>query len=280
MADKKPPLPPWVQATRLPPQDAYQWFLGKRLIPSFGWKDLWNQEHAAAFTVAGMLREDLLKTVYDKLSQAIKDGHDAAWFEKKLTPILQTAGWWGKQDVTDPDSGEIVSKQLGSPTRLRLIYDVNIRNAEAAGRWQQAQRTKSTAPFMLRRTMDDARVRKIHAQWNWLALPLDDPWWNEHAAPCDYGCRCKDLPISEDGLQDYIDAGYPIKRKAPATVYQLYERNGQKIKVPVGVGPGFGYNPGNPNARQQGLDSLAKGKRSVLPPSIAKEANRLGKRKR
>ena len=271
-------LPPWVQTVRLPPQDAYAWFLGKKLVTSFGWKDLWNQEHAAAFTVAGMLRDDLLKTVYDKLGQAIKDGKDAAWFEKQLTPILQSAGWWGKQDVTDPATGEIATKNLGSPTRLRLIYDVNIRNAEAAGRWQQAERTKSTAGFMLRRTMDDDRVRKLHDDWNWLALSIDDPFFDEHAAPCDYGCRCKDIPISEDGIQDYIDAGYPIKRKAPATVYQLYERNGEKIKVPVGIGPGFGYNPGKPGARQQGLDSLAKSKRNALPPSLAKESKRLAKR--
>lgn len=271
-------LPDWLQTLRLPPKDAYNWFVGKKMVPSFSWKDVWNEEHSAAFTVAGMLREDLLKTVHDKLGQAIQDGKDAAWFEEQLTPILSDAGWWGKKEVTDPSTGEVAVKNLGSPTRLRLIYDTNLRNAEAAGRWQAARRTQSTAGLMMRRTMDDQRVRKIHEQWNYLVLPLDDPWWNEHAAPCDFGCRCKDIEMDEATVQDYIDAGKPIKRKAPATTYQEFERNGERIKVPVGVGPGFGYNPGDPDARQKGLDSLAKSKRAALPPALRTEATKLAKR--
>lgn len=261
-------LPAWVKTARLAPQDAYEWFLGKKLVPSFNWKDVWNEEHAAAFTVAGMLRADLLQAVYDKLGQAIKDGKDAAWFEKELTPLLQKSGWWGDQEITDPATGEVVTKATGSPTRLRLIYDVNVRTAEAAGRWEQARRVQGTQGYMMRRTMDDDRVRKIHAEWNYLVLPLDDPWWDTHAAPCDYGCRCKDVGVDEEDIAYYASAGRPIKRTAPPTQYREFERNGERIKVPVGIGPGFGYNPGDPEARKRGLESIQRSKTDALAPPI------------
>lgn len=272
-------LPPWIKLTRLPPSEAYTWFRNRKIVPSFRWKDVWNEEHAAAQTVAGMMREDLLQKVFDALGTAIQDGKSAEWFEKQLTPTLIKAGWWGEKDITDPGTGEVRTAQLGSPTRLRLIYETNVRTAEAAGRWEQARRVEGTQGLMMRRTMDDDRVRKIHAQWNYIVLPLDAPWWNDHAAPCDYGCRCKDVPVSEETVKEYIAAGLPIKRKAPKTEYREFERNGERIKVPVGIGPGFAWNPGDPKARERALASLAASKKAALAPAIRK-ASRAAKKKK
>lgn len=276
MADQPAP-PAWVHLTTLKPVEAYDWFRAKQVLPSFRWTDVWAQEHASAFTVAGLLRDDLLTLIHEKIGQAIDEGRDAAWFEQELTPTLVAAGWWGKSDITDPATGEVRRAQLGSPARLQLIYDVNLRTAHAAGRWQRAERTKRTAPYMLYRTMGDDRVRPAHAAWDWLALPIDDPFWHTHYPPNGYRCRCIATSISEAGLQDLIAAGKPIKRTAPKPTYDEFERDGERLTVPHGIDPGFHYNVGQ--ARQHSLDAYKGFRRAQHPSAIRAASAKLDKRK-
>ncbi len=269
-------LPDWVKLLNLPAKDAAEWFRKLNPIASASWSAIAKTERDYAFTIAGMLREDLLKTVFEKLGQAIEDGRDATWFEKQLKPILQRAGWWGDSEEIDPETGAVTKTALGSPTRLKFIFDTNVRRAEAAGRWQQAERVKSTAPFMMRRTMGDERVREDHAIYDYVCLPIDDPFWDDHCAPMAFGCRCQDINLSEDGIQDYIDAGLPIKRKAPADQFQTFERDGETIKLPLGVAPGFGRNP--VSSRANALKDTNRRKRATLPPSLSKEAKRVDRK--
>jgi SPP1 gp7 family putative phage head morphogenesis protein len=276
MPDTKIPPPPWVELLKLTPKDALAWFINKQRITSTNWKDVWGPEHARAFTIAGMLREDLLKTVHEALGTAIEEGRDVAWFQKELLPTLRNAGWLAKE-VVDPDTGEVSTDQSSLPTRLRLIYDTNVRSAYAAGTWEESERTKATAPLMMYRTMRDERVRITHAAWDGIVLPRDDPWWLEHAPPCGWGCRCIAIPISEDGVQDYIDAGrIKIKRQAPDVEYKNFDRNGEIVKVPVGVDPGFGHHP--LKARDRSLDGARRRQRADLPDEIRKAAEKLDKK--
>lgn len=274
MADVKLP---WVKLTTLTPREAYDWFRAKQVVPSFRWTDVWAQEHATAFTVAGLLRDDLLTLIHDKLGEAIAEGHDAAWFEKQLRPTLIAEGWWGKKEITDPVTGEVRTAQLGSPARLQLIYDVNLRSAYAAGRWQQAERTRRTAPYMMYRTMRDERVRKSHAEWDGLVLPINHPFWDQHYPPNGYRCRCIATSISEAGIQDLIAAGKRVKRTAPKETYTTYERDGERIKVPTGVDPGFDYNVGK--ERQRSLADYKGFRRAQLPEAIRSASERLDKKK-
>lgn len=277
MADTTP-LSDWVKLLNLPSKDAADWFRKLNPIASASWGEINKAERDYAFTIAGMTREDLLKTVFDKLGDAITEGRDAAWFEKELTPTLIKAGWWGDTETTDLETGIVSKVAQGSPTRLKFIFDTNVRKAESAGRWEQAERVKSTAPFMMRRTMGDERVRADHAIYDYVCLPIDDPFWNDHCAPMAFGCRCLDINLSEDGVQDYIDAGLPIKLKAPPAQFQTFERDGEILKLPLGVGPGFGSNP--LTSRKQSLADTKKSKRAALPASIKKEASRLDRKPR
>lgn len=243
MADNKD-LPNWVKLVTLKPNEAYDFFTSKRLTTSFRWTDVWAEEHNTAFTVAGMLKEDLLKTVQEKLAEAIANGTSLHDFEKALTPKLIESGWWGKQEITDPSTGKTRVADLGSPTRLKLIYEMNVRSAYAAGRWQQAERTKAAFPFMMYQTMHDERVRASHAEWDGIVLPIDDPFWDAHYPPNGWRCRCTVFPVDEDLIAEYQAAGQKIKRKAPKTTTQTFVKDGKKIKVPKGIDPGFGHNVG------------------------------------
>lgn len=243
MADNKD-LPNWVKLVTLKPNEAYDFFTSKRLTTSFRWTDVWAEEHNTAFTVAGMLKEDLLKTVQEKLAEAIANGTSLHDFEKALTPKLIESGWWGKQEITDPSTGETRVADLGSPTRLKLIYEMNVRSAYAAGRWQQAQATKEAFPFMLMLTMRDERVRADHRELEGLVVPIDHPFLNVYYTPLGWRCRCMWVPVDEDLITEYAAAGIKIKRDIPKITMQTYVKNGKKIKVPKGVDPGFGYNVG------------------------------------
>lgn len=41
-----------VELAALPPEEAIAYFRGKELLESFSWEDVWQEEHARAFTVA------------------------------------------------------------------------------------------------------------------------------------------------------------------------------------------------------------------------------------
>lgn len=269
MSDQKPPLPPWVKLMRLTPIEAWKWFRGKHLKPSFRWGEVWDKEHANAFTIAGMMSVDLLATVHQKMSDAIENGQTLAQFEKDLTLILVTAGWWGRKPITDERTGEVRDAQLGSPARIRLIYETNMRAALAAGTWEAAQRTKDFMPHFMYRTMRDERVRPLHKAWDGLVLPIDHPFWRTHFPPNAWGCRCRAFQVDDELVEKYRRAGFNIKTTAPEIKMKLWERDGQRIEVPVGIDPGFAYNPGL--ARAEHLADIERSKLGTWPKPLAEE---------
>ncbi|MDK4619649.1 phage head morphogenesis protein, partial [Kingella kingae] len=69
--------------------------------------------------------------------KAAEQGQPFKDFERELTPVLQSKGWWGKQEHQNPDTGEIQNVQLGSPYRLKTIYLTNLQSAYMAGRYAE-----------------------------------------------------------------------------------------------------------------------------------------------
>jgi hypothetical protein len=55
--------------------------------------------------------------------------------------------------------------------------------------------------------MGDEAVRASHAALNGLILPANDPFWQDHYPPWDYGCRCQIIPVDEDDYQAALDEG-------------------------------------------------------------------------
>jgi uncharacterized protein with gpF-like domain len=97
--------------TSLDPVEAVAFFRKKGLAASFNWKDVWAEEHAVAFTVAKAMRVDILEDIRGAVDAALAKGIPFHEFQKNLAPILQAKGWWGKRDMIDPLTGEIVAAQ-------------------------------------------------------------------------------------------------------------------------------------------------------------------------
>lgn len=248
----------------LPPEEAISFFRQKGLRVSFSWKDLWRQEHEAAFTVAKMADLDLLAEVKAAVDAALVDGTTLAQFKQTLIPKLVKAGWWGEQEMTDPLTGRRDRVQLGSARRLETIFRANLSTAYAAGEWAQIEEAAEDAPYLMYDAVDDNRTRPQHRAWDGIVLRYDDPWFQTHRPPNGYGCRCGTIQLSAAELRAMgktaPDTAPPIRRRE-----WVNKRTGETMQIPIGIDPGWDYNPGaNGTARQAELDQLLEEKRQVL----------------
>lgn len=227
----------------LPPKEALAFFRAKGLSPSFDHRDMLHQEHSAAFTVAKMLDIDLLGDVKIMVDQALEEGRSLQWFRDNLKPMLIERGWWGRQDMADPVTGEVREVQLGSSRRLKVIYDTNLRTSYAAGHWEKVVKNAATAPYLMYVAVDDDRTRPEHRAWNGLILRWDDPWWDTHYPPNGWNCRCTIIQLSERDLKKLGRTG-PDKAPPLEPREWVNPRTGEAFQVPKGIDPGWGYHPG------------------------------------
>ena len=253
----------------LPPAQAIAYFKAKGLKVTFDWRDMIGAEHASAFTVAKMADLDLLADVQASLDDAIAQGLSYQSWADTITPLLQQKGWWGRQAVTDPLTGETIVAQLGSPGRLKTIFRTNVQSAYAAGQWEQIQEQKDVAEYLMYDAVDDHRTRPQHAAWDGTVLPVDHDWWTTHYPPNGWNCRCGVIQLSAEDLDDL---GLQPSAKAPAggTSNWTNPRTGKVEKVDKGLDPGWNSNPGATHLAQ--LQKLAGEKIKALDPKAATAA--------
>ncbi len=253
----------------LPPAEAIAYFKAKGLKVTFDWRDMIGAEHASAFTVAKMADIDLLADVQASLDDAIAQGLSFQSWADTITPLLQQKGWWGRQAVTDPLTGETIVAQLGSPGRLKTIFRTNVQSAYAAGQWQQIQEQKDVAEYLMYDAVDDHRTRPQHAAWDGTVLAVDDDWWRTHYPPNGWNCRCGVIQLSAEDLDDL---GLDVSPKAPAggTTNWTNPRTGRVEKVDKGLDPGWNSNPGATHLAE--MQKLAAEKIKALEPKMASAA--------
>lgn len=253
----------------LPPAQAIAYFKAKGLKVTFDWRDMIGAEHASAFTVAKMADLDLLADVQASLDDAIAQGLSFQSWADTITPLLQQKGWWGRQAVTDPLTGETIVAQLGSPGRLKTIFRTNVQGAYAAGQWEQIQEQKDVAEYLMYDAVDDHRTRPQHAAWDGTVLPVDHDWWNTHYPPNGWNCRCGVIQLSAEDLEDL---GLTVTAKAPASPVKNWTnpRTGKVEKVHQGLDPGWNTNLGA--TRLATLQKLAAEKIKAMDPKAATAA--------
>jgi SPP1 gp7 family putative phage head morphogenesis protein len=263
----------------LAPAEALAFFQAKGLKPTFAWQDMLGDEHDQAFTVAKMMDTDLLATVKGKLDDALAEGATLADFKKTLIPQLQKAGWWGKADVIDPLTGNIVNARLGSASRLETIFRTNLQSAYAAGQWQAIEANKDDAPYLLYDAVDDHRTRREHATMDGTLLPVGHPWWDSHAPSNGWNCRCGVIQLDDDELADY---GLKPRQPPPHKLVPWKNpRTGVIHKVPSNLDPGWDHNPGKARASQlatvaaEKAAKLAKAEQAALKIAQAQQAKAL-----
>ena len=233
----------------LAPKEALAWFRAKGFTFGFSWQDVWHEEHGRGFTVAKAMTRDVLETIREAVDRAIAEGETLEQFKKDLRPKLEQLGWWGKQRAIDPATGEIETAQLGSPRRLKTIFQTNMRTSYAAARWERIQRNKRAFPFLEYVSVMDGREREEHHAWHATVLPVDHPWWETHYPPNGWNCRCMVKPVSRGQAERRgLKATTP---RAFAKRQWINKRTGEVHMIEKGLDAGWAYHVGK--ARHDGL---------------------------
>lgn len=226
------------------PADAIAAFKRKGLATSFRWRDLWEAEHAKAFTVAGVMSRDALEALREAVDAALAEGLTLQEFKARARANLVRAGlaeYLTGTTVTRPDTGEERRVQLGD-RRLRTVFDTNLRTSYAAGHWAHFEETKALRPYLRYVAVLDDRTRPQHRAWHGLILPVDHPFWDTHAPPNGFNCRCTLQSLSE---RDLARKGWRVSEPPPVTMSRWVDpATGASVPVPAGIDPGFGYNVG------------------------------------
>lgn len=225
------------------PEEAIEHFRAKGFHVGFDWRDTAAAQHLRSFTVAKAMEVDLLQDIRTQVDRAISEGISFGEFREELEPLLRRRGWWGRAPRRDPLTGEMRDVQLGSPRRLRTIFDTNLRTSYARGRWKRIERVAEARPYLRYVSVQDRRTRPDHLAWHGTVLPVGHPWWQTHYPPNGWGCRCIVQQLSDDDLERF---GYKVSASAPPGHFREWSnpRTGETRLVPSGIDPGWDHNVG------------------------------------
>ena len=252
------PLRPGINLT---PDETVEFFRAKGEYPvSRRWWEVWEEEHARAFTVAGVTDRTVLEEIRAQLDDVIANGGTFEMWKAKVLPELLAAVDAGSA----PDN--IVSNR-----RLRIIYDTNLRMARAAGQWKRIQAAKVAVPYLMYRAINDRHTRAQHRIWGGLdddtvqiILPVDHPAWNWLFPPNGWGCRCKVIALGKRDMEarglrltteeELTKLGLPTMANADGNLdgvdtTTFVRGDGVIEHVPTGIDPGFAYNVGKAHMR-------------------------------
>ncbi|WP_421793936.1 phage minor head protein [Hydrocarboniphaga effusa] len=290
MSDVAPPVP----------QGAVDYIRRKKLKVTFDSSDVWPDEHSTIYTSAKVTELDVLSDLKSSVLKALEEGQSWSSWRRDLRPNLAAKGWWGRREVVDQRTGEVGEVDLSPPARLRLIYQMNTRQAYAAGQWERIQATKRVLPYLLRQLGPSVVHRPQHVAWNGVLLPVDHPWIAAHPCPgSEFGCKCryrqvgrveyeklKTDGIPSPGVQEInpdtglptgrlVRGRVPVQTEAPKDQPATYtnRRTGVTRRGVVGQPPNLPQAPGR-DARRASAGELLVDRLDAADTGIAKAAIR------
>ncbi|MFV2030358.1 phage minor head protein [Neisseria sp. S1] len=262
----------------LEPEAAVEYLKKKGVTVSWDWQDMLDDAHATAFTVAKTAGMDVANDIYHAVVNAAETGQTLDQFQKTLTPVLQSKGWWGRTQTTNPDTGEAQTVQLGSPHRLKTIYLTNMQSAYMAGRYAEMMDSVDTHPYWQYVAINDSRTRASHRLLHGKVYAADDPVWDSLYPPLDFRCRCRVRPLSKASGEDKV---LPSPKLETQTVdigtnqYTGEARYAQRTGIRIDgkfIAPSPGFNGNQGKAMLSRMASVAVQKAQAVHPDIARIA--------
>lgn len=244
-----------VSAAKLPPRDALAFLRQKVPVPAATWTDLWHEAHDVSFAVAGATSKAIAKDFQDAVIRTMEAGGTRREFLKEFDTIKKRYGW----------------EHTGTPGwRASTIYDTNVTTAYAAGRYRRMATPESLAlyPYWRYRHHTCQHPRPQHLAWDGMILRADDPFWNTHYPPNGWRCHCTVEVVSQRMLDrnGWQVSSSPVIETRP----WRNPHTGEILHVPVGIDPGFAYNPGKAWLMNEGARVVTEPTpklRPMLPPA-------------
>ena len=119
----------------------------------------------------------------------------------EIATLPEGADWDAvKQNVVDA-IGELGD---GAEQRAELLLRTHNFAAYQAGVRASGQKDADTTHWQYLATEDD-HVRDTHLALNGIVRPKDDPFWDDHFPPWEWGCRCRVRPMNQDLVERSVD---------------------------------------------------------------------------
>lgn len=258
-------------ALDLPPTRAIRYLQSKGLRITGSAQDMLNEQHGKDFTVANVLKADVLADIQTELLRSLRNGTTFEDWKKQIIPRLQARGWWGYDYSAEQlqragrihaETGEI-RKGLNA-WRLKTIFQTNMQSAYMAGRWRELSEQTGTRPYWQYVAVRDAQTRPSHEALHGKVFRWDDPIWKVIWPPNGYNCRCSVRALSERDLQR---RGLTVSSsEGLLSQVQVPQRDGSLITVTRyddGLPGGIRFQPdagfdSNPGVRFPALDPAVR----------------------
>lgn len=183
-------------AFNLPPERAVEYFRSRGMRIAGDWKSVATAVRSGSFSVAGVMKAQVLDDIRAALQDALDNGQTYEDFKKGLVPQLQAAGWWGRWPA-DPETGEVLPGKGITPRRLETIFRTNLQGAYMAGRYKGMVEASDSHPYWMYSAILDNRTRPRHRSLHGRVFRWDDPVWQVIYPPNGYNCRCRVRPLTE-----------------------------------------------------------------------------------
>ncbi len=190
----------------LKPENSIAYFQQKKQLESWSWPEVWQENHAKAFTVAKSAGMDVLTDIQSALNDALNEGKTFQQFKKELIPTLTKKGWLPKIDEDlDPNDEKAVKK--ATARRLDTIYHTNMSVAYSAGEYKSLVEASVVSPYWMYVAIKDGRTRPQHLKMDGKILHHTHPFWTTFYPPNGWGCRCYVVALTATQVKAMIKSG-------------------------------------------------------------------------
>jgi SPP1 gp7 family putative phage head morphogenesis protein len=179
-----------------PNEAAADYIRGKAVADPTNFGNLPAQLKQRAFAVAGIEQMDVLKRLRDTIAK-LPEG--TSWDEAKRELAAEISPFTGGDNKA-------------AKARAGFMLRTHGFQAYAVARHQQQMEVIKSFPYWKYETVGDSRVRAGHAALDGKVLRADDPWWQTHYPPWDWGCRCIVVPLDEE---DAMELGVTDGKQMP-----------------------------------------------------------------
>lgn len=224
--------------------------LGKRPVARDVFYGMLPELRGRAFAVSGVEGAHVLQRIRDEIATLARghqagpgpngeDGGAATWDTVKKEVVKNLEPYLGD----------------GAERRATLLIRTHGFQAFNASNWRVAQEDADTTHLQYLATEDD-KVRDSHLALNGIVLPKDDPFWDTHMPPWEWGCRCRVRPMNPDlvNMEREKDAQRnPEDRNVVSGTVLEQLRNGTLLRE----GRRFDVTPPADSGRDQGGPSKA-----------------------
>ncbi len=202
-----------------------------------------RDEKAKGFRISQVHSARMVQLIRNKLAEAIAEGKTYREWRREILPLFEEA--------------QIPPPALSS---LRLAYFQNTSGAYSDARAETLTESRGSFPYWQYKTVGNGvagylNVRASHAALHDKVFLADDPIWNTHRPPWDYGCRCTwvELTANQVASQGLTIWTYSGGFVVPAA--QQLSAEGGKGAQPFASAPSARYSTARGELNLAGLDA-------------------------